>query len=144
MNKAIKKVALISTLGITLNVMHIGGMIMTSTNSMINSPKITTQNQLERLVEERRKLIDPNNNYKIISELVSYNRGVSGILKDGTGYGILIGGDFANVNVLDHELYHILDHHFDNFPKTEVGKTLKYLYWTEPQAIIYQAFGVKL
>ena len=36
--------------------------------------------------------------------------------------------DFANVNVLDHELYHILDHHFDNFPKTEVGKTLKYLY----------------
>ena len=144
MNKAIKKVALISALGITLNVWHLCGMLMTSTYSMINSPKITTQSQLERLVEERRKLIDPNNNYKIISELVSYNRGVSGILKDGTGYGILIGGDFANVSVLDHELYHILDNHYDNFPKTKVGETLKYLYWAEPQAIIYQAFGVKL
>ena len=29
----------------------------------------TTQNQLEKLVEERRKLIDPNNNSKIISVL---------------------------------------------------------------------------
>ncbi|HLD54801.1 MAG TPA: hypothetical protein VJB35_00935 [Candidatus Nanoarchaeia archaeon] len=62
MNKAIKKVTLISALGITLNVWHLCGMLMTSTYSMINSPKITTQNQLERLVEERRKLIDPNNN----------------------------------------------------------------------------------
>ena len=95
-------------------------------------------------MRKRRKLIDPKNNYNIISELVPYNSGVSRTLKDEAGYGILIGGDFANVSVLDHELYHILDNHYDNFPKTKVGETLKYLYWAEPQAIIYQAFGVKL
>lgn len=109
------------------------------------SPIIPTQSKLEQLVEQERKKIDPSNNSVIRARLEpESNLSSSKKLDDGT-YDIILGSTGANIATLQHELYHILDGHCDAIKETSSGtaRIIKYLFWHEPQATIYQVTGLK-
>ena len=119
-------------------------LILASNIASIFSPKIDTQKNLEEKIEFERKKIDPNNKYKISGELVMHSEGRSRKFIDGT-YKIELGGFFADETTLRHELYHILDHHFEDIEnKNVIRHYLEYLFLHEPQAIIYELTELKL
>ncbi len=126
------------------NAAYFGGLIGSGVVANVPSPKITSQTQLEQLVEIERKKIDPKNNYNISARLVSEDEATSKKLGQNE-YEIRFGGFFANETTLRHELYHILDGHYrdaDLSKDFQVG-ILEYLYLFEPQARIYQITGLK-
>ena len=126
------------------NTIYFGSLIGSGIVANVVSPKITSQTQLEQLVERERKKIDPKNNYNISANLLSEDRATSRKLDNGD-YQIEIGGFFANETTLRHELYHILDNHFQDAEelKSSFRVGLKYLFCYEPQARIYQVTGLK-
>ncbi len=109
------------------------------------SEEIKTQTQMEQIAETERRKIDPKNSSMIEYELLKEDEGCSIKLSE-NHYKIKMGGSFANKTVLEHELYHILDGHFEESEgiKSAFLLVLQYHYWQEPQAAIYQAFGIKL
>lgn len=112
--------------------------------SHIGKEKITSQEKLEQIIEIERKRIDPNNNFIISGGLVSKNQARSDIVRTNE-YKITLGGHGADVSGVRHELYHILDGHFKNIKPGEVNRNLfKYLFYFEPQAVIYESMGIKL
>ena len=113
--------------------------------ALINSQRITSQSQLEKLLrEERKKLSDGNDDFIIEAELVAQDVGSSEKLKNGH-YRIKMGGFVAKDSTLRHELYHIFDGHIDDAASTpsKVLRSLKYFFVHEPQAVAYQAFGIR-
>lgn len=109
------------------------------------SPRINTQSQLEsKLGEERRKLEEKIGDNTIIHAELSARKGMPSYAKkisDGE-YEIVLSKEDANVALLRHELYHIADRHLGSGEK--IRNPLTYLFWHEPQAVIYAAFGLKL
>lgn len=108
-----------------------------------NSSKITSQKQLEQLIKQERSKIDSTNNSKIEGFLVKDKSIVRRSTKiSDNSYTIKLNKNYANLPILRHELYHILDGHFEknkNFPKD-----IKYFFIDEPQATIYSTTGLKL
>ncbi len=133
----------ISTI-LAANVIYFGGLIGTGLVANIVSPKITTQGKLEQLVKEERRKIDPLNNDNISANIFLEKAASSRKLGD-RSYQIEMGGFFATETTLRHELYHILDGHCDdNFElNPSLKNKLRYIYWHEPQARIYQITGLK-
>lgn len=133
------------------NIIYFGGFIV-GVNGIHRafSPKIRNQSELElRLKEERKKLQ--------IGDHIKINAYLS---KSGDSYAKKLGPNEyeiklepllgQNLDVLRHELYHIADGHCDYFEKMPNNfinglKHLgKYLYWDEPQAILYSIAGLEL
>lgn len=110
----------------------------------IISPKIKTQYQLEQMIIQEKNKIKPHNNYIINGKLVSKHCAYSGKIGN-KKYGLEIGGLLNSKSILRHELYHILDGHYENVGElNDFQKWAKYLLWYEHKAIIYEALDVKL
>jgi len=118
-----------------------------------NSTKFENKKQLEEVLKSEIEKLEIKN--KLIK--VQYQKeDQADSRKTGTNeYVISIGPSFNNDNVLKHELYHIADGHCDyTYKLNEIYKkhpllapavgfynTSKYLFYNEPQAIIYTATG---
>ncbi len=116
----------------------------------LRSSRINTQTQLEKLVAQERRKIDNSNNCIIYPILLPISiGGESRKLQDGV-YEVRVGGDSANTIIVRHELYHILDGHFQalegksELDKSEFMRFLKYFLLYEPQARIYSITSLKL
>lgn len=59
-------------------------------------------------------------------------------------YKIVLGPTAYNTSSLKHELYHIADGHCDAYSKNSALGFLTYLFYYEPQSVIYSATGLKL
>ena len=108
------------------------------------SVQITSQQQLEQLLEtEKNKLNCEKDIIAILDDSINGGGSYRGF--DGKYY-IKLGGDRgANLSVLKHEIYHIHDGHSDNIlSKDPLIHPFIYYLWNEPQAVIYQIFGIKL
>ena len=117
-----------------------------STYSQFNSERITTQQQLEELLAEERKLLDNGReDVAVQARLFDETVGVAWRSPQDGVYRIKIGGFMAKRSILRHELYHVFDGHCDDFigaSKTFIR--LKSFFVHEPQATAYQVFGIKL
>jgi|SRR3989344_1849573 len=105
------------------------------------SPKITSQAQLEQLMEKERRKIYPDDKYKIKARLSDKSEAF--YRYKGENYEIVIGGYLATEGALRHELYHVLDGHGDNDPDSNVLCKIQYFLWDEPQASIYTVTVLK-
>lgn len=124
--------------------LYVGTLSFTGFVSGLLQPKITTQSKLEQMLEMDRKKLDASNNVMIRAALSQECIGKSTKLGDGL-YEISLGGIHANESTLKHELYHILDGHFEDAENlnSELLTALKYLFWYEPKARIYELTGLK-
>jgi len=109
--------------------------------------KITSQKQLEEAVlKESEKL---GLTKKINPRLVVKDRGYSEQQENGS-YTLVLGGNFANVYDVKHEVYHIHKGHCDFVRKyksrlwEKTKSLLRYVFRDEPQAVIYGCTGIKL
>ncbi|MEK6948764.1 MAG: hypothetical protein AABX34_00985 [Nanoarchaeota archaeon] len=105
------------------------------------SPIIRTESKLERIVEIERKKLGLDSSVIIKTELITHGKARSGKVGKNK-YLIQLGGGLATQEGVQHELYHIYDGHLENLSSGPL-KTLKYLFWYEPQAALYQVFGLK-
>jgi len=152
--RALRKVGKIAYRVIIGTTIYTALMMGTQFVSSALSNKIESQQQLERLLREKRKEIAPNNSAVIDAELSDDPDIPSYSYKNGDGsYGIVLSKHWHNESTLEHELYHILDGHLDGSRRTRNGRFvtqdglpgfLKYFFWYEPQATIYEATGLKL
>jgi len=124
--------------------LYVAGLMGVSTISNKLSPKINSQTQLEEVVEREKKKLDPLNKFNISAKLSPRKVAVSRSLRNGK-YEIEIDENYATESRVKHELYHIIDGHCDDvyMIKSKLGRNLKYLFWYEPQAVIYQSTGLK-
>lgn len=100
-----------------------------------SSPKIQSQTRLENLIEEEKKKLKCNKDIKaeLFGSLTPYSA------KKGNGaYEIKLNGKLATESILKHELYHICDGHVDSG-----YSRLKFYFWHEPQAILYETMGLE-
>ncbi|MDP3990346.1 MAG: hypothetical protein Q8Q01_04025 [archaeon] len=126
------------------------GFLCTDAIGIVSSPKINSQEELEMILTERRKLAGIEKEVVILAKIDKYGNEIDHPLSAKLGdkkYGILLGPEWGrNVNTLDHELYHIADGHCD--AEMEVNnrflRFLQYFYLHEPQAILYSTYGIKL
>lgn len=104
--------------------------------SAAKSPRLESQQHAEQILKKKMKELGIEN--KEIKLLWDYR--VSGARKVGQNqYELAISPLGKRFAVMDHELYHIADGHCD------AGKNwIKYLFYDEPQAILYQSLGIKL
>lgn len=109
----------------------------TQTISSVNSPKITSQNQLEQMLETEKKRL--NCDKPVVAKLCDYDVAQSK-KNDKSVYEIDLGGKCSTLSTLRHELYHIADGHLDE----QICTNGRYLFWEEPQATMYEAFGLRL
>lgn len=113
-----------------------GSLYGASAISSETSPKIESQARLETLLEEEKKKLKCNK--KIRVELFGSPIPHADKKGDGT-YEIKLNGNLATESILQHELYHICDGHIDS------GYSfLKYHFWHEPQAMMYETMGLEL
>ena len=117
---------------------YIGATGLISGLNTIFSEKIKSQEDLERIVsEEKAKLgIDKPIKSTFFKNKFRLPRARKG---ENDGYEIEIGGFFSDRSTVRHELYHLF-RHVENGRK---GK-LYYHLVEEPQAVAYEAFGLKL
>ncbi len=100
-----------------------------------NSQKIKSQAQLEIVLEEEKKRLKCNKD--IEAEL--FGSPIPYAKKENDAYEIKLNGKLATESILKHELYHVCDGHIDS------GYSfLKYHFWYEPQAMMYETFGLEL
>ncbi len=112
-----------------------GALWSTSSLSSYTSPKIESQNRLEILLEEEKKKLKCTKDIK--AELFG-SPIPHGIKKENGTYEIKLNGNLATESILKHELYHICDGHTDSR-----YSFLKYHFWYEPQAMMYETFGLE-
>jgi len=128
----------LKSLGFGVKGLAVYGALLMGTQIVSNfaSQNITSQAQLEQLLQTEKKRISCNKN--ILARLVDEDETVAGKIRDGS-YRIILGGFFANLSSLRHETYHICDGHTEYEPTL-----LRYFFWGEPKATIYQATGLRL
>ena len=117
---------------------YLWGFLMgTSSLSTLFSQKIKNQSGLELILQRERKKLDiPDKIY------INVNWGAKSAKARKIGeneYEIDLKKEYQNVSILKHELYHIKDGHLDH--KTSL---IRYLFYEEPQATLYQVTGIKL
>lgn len=116
--------------------------------SLFSSEKIRDQEDLERMVSEEAKKL----NLKVPIQALLTNETYALCRKGDWGYEVEVGGSFSRRSVVRHELYHIFKNVQRGDPEPpkkdrfwgKLSETLKYTFRDEPQAIAYQAFGLKL
>jgi len=142
--KTIKKSLMITGLSTILCLSYLNLLAGVNEISVLNQKKINSVSQLEQLAKIERKKINSKNKSKIIYKLTSEDEGYSEKSSEDK-YKIVLGGKYANESMLKHELYHILDGHFKDTERLNSGlqTELKYLFWYEPQAVIYATTGLK-
>ena len=121
--------------------LYILGLQGTSAISDIGQPRIEEQSLLEKHIEIERAKITENNDVKITAKIGenSYAK------KVGDNDYILSLKKGRSSSTLRHELYHILDGHCDENSELPLPlKKLAYLFWHEPQAVLYESTGIKL
>lgn len=135
-NRKIRKIALTVVLGSVVGIVgHIYAMQTLPKIGNKNSTRITSQTHLEEVLEIEKKKLGC---YKYIeARLVDETCGIAE-KKDGI-YIIEIGGEYATISTLKHELYHIHDGHVE-----EPHSIDRYYFVLQPQAIAYQLFGWRL
>ncbi len=106
--------------------------------SVILSQGIESQSQLEELLAKEKKKLNCDKNIKA-KLTFDYNNPISIKNEDGS-YEIFLSEFGHNVSTLRHELYHIADGHLDNPNRNWIS----YFFWYEPQAALYESFGLKL
>ena len=112
---------------------------------------INSQEDLTRIVSEERKILNIPDSIKIISEYYNSDKVVPNARKlNHNNYKIQIGTlSLETRGTVKHELYHIADGHCDLgeqqlFKESKLAFGVIYLFYGEPQAIIYSAFNIKL
>jgi hypothetical protein len=122
--------------------------------STIISPRIESQSELELKLDENKKRLSDKlgEDILIYPELSTKENAVSYACKiNDKEYKIVLSDSSSDVGTLDHELYHIADGHLKNTklncndpPKMgNFSESMVYLFWYEPQATIYQVFGLR-
>ncbi len=107
------------------------------------SERIHTQEDLDRITSEESKKLGMT---KCVTPRF-YDHWEAGAAKLGDGtYEIHIGGFGARRSSVRHELYHVHKGHFDfcRYQPSALLQNLDYLFRQEPQAIVYEAFRLKL
>jgi len=122
-----------------------GLVLGTQVYSNKNSPEITSDSQLERVIRTEKEYLDCN---KSIIPVV-FERDMAESVKFEIRpwlYHLRIGGGSLNESVVSHETYHICDGHLDNefLHSNEILADLVYIFWYEPKATIYQIRRLKL
>ena len=118
-----------------------------ATDIYSDSPHIYSQSQLERLLAVEKEELKCQKN--IIATLGGTDGSRSGSFSSTVNevYLIELSERGRNLSVLQHELYHICDGHYEN-EKKEISlpfliPQLNYFFWYEPQAAVYAATGLK-
>lgn len=111
------------------------------------SPKINSESQLESMLKEESKRADIGENVSIKIMLNAGDEGNHSYAeKLGEAGGVKcyeIGlRKGAHVSDLKHELYHIVAGHLES-DEESFSADLKYFFWYEPQATIYELTGLK-
>jgi hypothetical protein len=127
---------------------YIGCLIAIEGYASLGAEKVNATN-LDRLVkEERARLNMPDD----VSIEVTFVPKVANSQKlSDKSYAIRLSNDLSYRSTLKHELYHIADGHCDSlFEDNEIGHInighaiAKFLFCHEPQAALYEAFGLRL
>jgi hypothetical protein len=126
-------------LGAAIPFSYVGVLMVGNDLSFSNSPKIESISHLERLIEEKKR----KDGFigRITAKIDSVGEttiAYSQKMEDNT-YKIVINKDFLKTKILEHELYHIFDGHFENPSRFMAGYVhgLKYLFYQEPKTIIH-------
>ncbi len=119
---------------------------------LAQSERINSQSELDEIIDSERKKIDPSSSVRIVGKInlsdcsPPFNRldsiAFSERLPNGT-YAICLGKRGRNKSAVRHELYHILDGHFESGSSWFV-KSFLYFTLNEPKAIIYQLTGKRI
>ena len=105
--------------------------------STLFSQKIKNQSELELILQRERKKLDIPDEIYINVNWVAESSKAKKIGEN--KYEIDLRKGYQNVSVLKHELYHIKDRHLDH--KTSL---IRYLFYEEPQATLYQVIGIRI
>ena len=103
--------------------------------------KINTQEELDRIVDEEAKKLEMVQVKAVLHaqfEGLARKNNVDGSLE------IHVGGFGARKSVVRHELYHLYKHSGRKRPKNPVLRELESMFREEPQAMLYEIFGIKL
>jgi len=115
-----------------------GGLLMGAGGlSTLFSQKIKNQSELELILQRERKKLDIPDEIYINVNWVAESSKAKKIGEN--KYEIDLRKGYQNVSVLKHELYHIKDRHLDH--KTSL---IRYLFYEEPQATLYQVIGIRI
>lgn len=106
------------------------------------SPKITSQPELQRVIDERKERLGIEE--RIEGVLLQETIGVSGASINTGMKKIYVGGDLATRIVVDHELYHEHKGDMDISKNFTTIQIIKNTYIEEPCARIYSLLGIKL
>jgi len=101
------------------------------------SKKIESQQELEKIAKEEAKKLNMSKSFNAFLYLENEARAT----ESNGEYSIHIGGMAATRHAIRHELYHIHRGHLDHPKKTSL---LYYLFVFEPQAVLYECFGIKM
>lgn len=142
--------ALVHTVGFTsfaisATTLHVCGMAFTQYAVSSFSDRITSESQLEQVARTEIEELNPSFDADIDYHLTEHDAACAYKVAEGE-YGVVIGGDFAEETTLRHELYHIFDGHVKKMENIEYPpvEMLRYLFYQEPQAIIYATTGIEL
>jgi hypothetical protein len=129
------------------NVIYIGGLVGACFIGDYYSPKLDRTGIGRLFEEEKKKLgiesLDISLNLYEDRKNICRATALTGEQNE-KKYIIKISCDHWNESSVRHELYHIADGHFDNYPKNKILRMIKYFYYCEPQAIAYGTFGIRL
>lgn len=95
-----------------------------------NSPKISSQEHLESVVEEEKRKLNCEND--ITAVLIDFKFSATRRRQDGH-FSIVVGGSRATEYNARHETFHACDR---SYPRGKINR-LHYLLWLEPRAIAY-------
>ncbi len=122
-----------------LAVGYLGSALLISHLAERHSPQITSQQQLEEVLEVERKIMNFPTNLVIKGTLNHDEMRSHAKRVEQDFYEFTLGEKYhPTISTLQHELYHIKDGHLESKPKNKILAGLKYLLWFEPKAIFYQ------
>lgn len=149
MENATEKIKKIGKILSASSLVYFGALFGVEIISNAVYPKISSQSDLEQILTRERETAGINKD-TIINARISNKKDSFSYAKKifKGGYEIVLRKE-SSTAVLRHELYHIADRHCDHvFPKDNTIEKLdwfaKYLFWEEPKAALYGAFGWKL
>ena len=115
-----------------------------STTSMLLSEPVRTRSHLESVLNEEIKKLGITNK-RISAGFGKTSYGFAEVKKLSDGSYEIVSENGKNRSAIRHELYHIVRGYLDyNEVSNPYSSFFKYHFVEEPQAVIYQAFGIKL
>jgi hypothetical protein len=127
---------------------YIGCLIAIEGYASLGAEKVNAANLDRVMREERARLSMPND---VSIEVTFSPRFAKSQRLSDKSYAIRLSNALSDRSTLKHELYHITDGHFDSlFEDNEIGHInigraiAKFFFCHEPQAALYEAFGLRL